>query len=155
MNKWDAIRAFYAKHGAAIKRCGRSEWAYGDAYLWDHEGGIDLTPIERLLWSDIRALDAVLYPQYPVGRYFVDFANPAAKVAVECDGAAWHTDKAKDAARDADLAAMGWTVYRFPGWECRTDFCEETMKSGSAHLRLKEIVAEHRIGRVHRDEVEL
>lgn len=35
-----------------------------------------MTPIERWLWADIRHADAVFYPQYPVGNFFVDFANP-------------------------------------------------------------------------------
>lgn len=147
MTNWNAIRQFYMELEAAIFEAGRNEWACGDAYLWDWQGGISMTPIERWLWSDIRALDAVLYPQYPVGRFFVDFANPVAKVAIECDGQAFHQDKAKDAARDTELAALGWKVYRFPGWECRTDFNEETMTSGSAYLRLKEITNQYRIRR--------
>src|SRR3546814_5885241 len=40
-----------------------------------------------------------------------------AKVAVECDGSKFH-DAAKDAARDAELLSMGWSVYRIPGWRC-------------------------------------
>jgi very-short-patch-repair endonuclease len=144
---WDSIRQFYDELRDEIKRAGRNEWAHGDAYLWEHAGGITLTPIERWLWSDIRALDAVLYPQYPVGRFFVDFANPIAKVAVECDGQAFHKDKAKDADRDSKLEQFGWKVFRFPGWECRTDFNEETMTSGSAYLRLKKIADQYAIRR--------
>jgi very-short-patch-repair endonuclease len=147
MSKWNDIRAFYDELRELIELAGRSEWADDDPYLWEHAGGIELTPIERWLWTDIRALDMVLYPQYPVGRFFLDFGNPIARVAVECDGAAWHQDKDKDAARDAKLLELGWTVYRFPGWECRTDQDQETGKSGSAYLRLKEIGETHRIRR--------
>ena len=50
----------------------------------------------------------------------VDFGNPIAKVALECDGAQFH-DARKDAARDRKLAALGWTVYRVPGWQCLRD----------------------------------
>lgn len=147
MNDWSRIRRFYDQYQLAIKAAGRNEWADGDAYLWDHRGGIQMTPIETWLWSDIRALDAVLYPQYPVGRYFVDFANPIAKVAIECDGAEWHNDKAKDAARDAELEAMGWTVYRISGSDCRTEQDQETGKSGKAYLWLKDITGRHGIRR--------
>jgi hypothetical protein len=146
MNKWDDIHRFYAEWDLEILNAGRSEWADDDAYLWDHVGGITLTPIERALWSDIRSLDLVLYPQYPVGRFFVDSGNPVAKVAIECDGKQWH-DAARDALRDSRLREMGWTVYRFPGWECVTEQDAESGKSGSAYLRLKEIGELHRIRR--------
>ena len=146
-NKWNAIRAFYGQHREAILAAGRNEWADGDAYLWEQAGCIAMTPIESWLWADIRSLDAVLYPQYPVGRFFVDFGNPVAKVAIECDGAAWHLDKARDAARDEALRSLGWKVFRFPGWECRTDSDPDTGKPGSAYARLKEIADAYAIRR--------
>ena len=146
------IRAYYAKHMAAIMANG-CEW-FGDAYQWDHEGGIRLTPIEAALWHDIRAEDCVLYPQLPVGRFFVDFGNPVARVAIECDGERWHTDKARDAQRQAEIEAMGWTVYRIGGRECFTDF-EETeddngapiIKAGAARVLIRNICARHEIKR--------
>jgi hypothetical protein len=46
----------------------------------------------------------VLYPQYPVGRYFVDFGNPVHKVAIECDGARWHSYR-RDGARSGRMLA--------------------------------------------------
>lgn len=144
-NDWKRIRTHYANWHDQIMAAGRNEWGC-DAYAWD-EGFISLTPIEEWLWADIRANDAVMYPQYPVGRVFVDFANPVAKVAIECDGAAYHTDKAKDAARDAGLHQLGWTVYRFPGWLCATDSHPETGALGEAHKRLAAICERHGISR--------
>jgi hypothetical protein len=38
MNRWDAIRTFYAKWQGEIFDAGRNQWADDDAYLWDHEG---------------------------------------------------------------------------------------------------------------------
>lgn len=149
MNDWTNIRSFYRGLDAAILEAGKAEWADDDPYIWEHVGRIKLTHIEGWFWSDIRALDVVLYPQYPVGRFFVDFGNPVAKVAIECDGAAWHLDKDKDAARDEALKAMGWTVYRFPGWECRTEQDPETGKSGSCYVRLRELAETHGIRRGH------
>jgi very-short-patch-repair endonuclease len=128
---------------------GANEWGI-DTYLWDGLGIIHFTPIEYWLWHDIRAVDAVLYPQYPAGRFFVDFGNPVAKVAIECDGAAYHTDQAKDASRDAELERLGWTVYRFPGWMCKGDFNEETMESSESHRRMLRIAEEHGIDRKSR-----
>lgn len=146
MNNWNAIRAFYDTLRDEIMAC-RTEWADDDAYMWDHVGGIEMTPIERWLWSDIRSVDAVLYPQYPVGGFFLDFANPVAKVAIECDGAEWHKDKDRDAARDSRLAAMGWTVYRITGKDCRTQYDQDKGTKGIAYELVKEIAELHRIRR--------
>ena len=144
-NNWNAIRAFYREAEPDIQAAGRNEWGM-DTYLWSEGGIIHLTPIEEWLWHDIRSVDAVLYPQYPVGRFFVDFANPAAKVAIECDGAAYH-DQAKDAARDAELNRLGWTVYRFPGWMCKQDSEPETGAASECYRRMRRIAEEHGIDR--------
>lgn len=115
---WNEIRTFYAKHNDAIM----SERS--DRYAIDpYELEVEFTPIERAFWHDIRCKGIVMYPQYPVGRVFVDFANPVAKVAVECDGKQWH-DAEKDAIRDAKLAKLGWTVYRITGSDCLKDYIE-------------------------------
>lgn len=85
--------------------------------------GIDwvnmFSPIEAEAWHAIRQFGhAPLYPQYPVFNYFIDFANPAMLVAVECDGKEFHKDKEKDKRRDTELVEKGWTVYRISGKEC-------------------------------------
>lgn len=145
MNDWKAIRAHYRHHLSAILAERADEWAL-DPYEWD-TGIIELTPIERWLWGDIREAGAILYPQFPIGRYVVDFANPVARVAVECDGAQWHLDKEKDAARDADLASQGWTVYRITGRDCRSEYDPETLKPGAGLLFIQRICAQHQISR--------
>jgi very-short-patch-repair endonuclease len=78
------------------------------------------TPIETDVWFSIRTLGLNMYPQYPVGRYFVDFADPVFKFAIECDGREWH-DKDRDDKRDAELRKLGWRVLHIPGWKCRRD----------------------------------
>lgn len=144
-NDWHGLRVFYNRIRPAIMDLPKNEWAC-DPYEWDSQPKklLVMTPIEAWLWSDIRHHGAVLYPQYPTGRFFVDFANPKAKVAIECDGAAFHRDKAKDAERDAVLAATGWTVYRITGADCRTDQSEDG-KPGTASNFIKTICQEHRI----------
>jgi very-short-patch-repair endonuclease len=50
------------------------------------------------------------------GRIYLDRSWPEAKLAVELDGARYHTspeDRRNDLARDTDLAALGWVVLRF------------------------------------------
>lgn len=141
---WNEIRAHYRRHMAAINAEQANEWAI-DPYQWD--GLFRLTPIEYWLWCDIRAVDAVLYPQFPAKRFFVDFANPRAKVAIECDGAAFNLDKEKDARRDAELAADGWTVYRITGKDCRTFYDEHARTQGAAYEFIKRIALRHGIRR--------
>ncbi|HVR48522.1 MAG TPA: DUF559 domain-containing protein [Pseudorhodoferax sp.] len=148
MNDWNALRAHYARHAAEIEAEDSNEWAI-DPYAWDR-GVMTMTPAEQWLWHDIRSEDAVFYPQYPVGRHFVDFANPVAKVAIECDGAQWHTDQAKDAQRDGELRALGWKVYRITGPDCQTDTDAETGAPGAARDFIRRICERHRIARSSR-----
>lgn len=77
-----------------------------------------MTPIEMVVWGFIREEGLVMYPQHPCAGYFVDFGHPKARVAIECDGAAFHQDRAKDATRQAAIEAKGWRVYRVTGSEC-------------------------------------
>lgn len=80
-----------------------------------------MTPIEQNMWECLQASGLKFYPQYPIGRFFVDFAHPGAKVIVECDGAAYHRDWHKDAERDLQLEKRGWTVLRITGRDCMHD----------------------------------
>lgn len=144
MNDWLRIRAHYRAAWPAILAAGKAEWAL-DPYAHE-EAGVVFTPIEQALWSDIRSLDAVLYPQFPVGRRFVDFGNPIARVAIECDGAEFHRNAVADRQRQAEIESHGWTVYRFPGWECVTD--ESQGRNGEAYTKLREIVEMHGIRRL-------
>lgn len=152
MNNWNALRAHYDRISPLILAAPKNEWAV-DAYEWDDgKRMMFMTPIEGWLWAEIRDANAIFYPQYPVGRFFVDFANPRAKVAIECDGAAYHLDKAKDAARDAVLARMGWTVYRAPGWLCVKENDRETGALGQAGEFVRRIASEHGLVREGSDE---
>lgn len=89
--------------------------------LWAASYPIDwstlFTPIEFLAWNAIRSKGRiVLYPQYPVLNYHVDFANPGLKIILEVDGKLYHDPK-KDLLRDNKLRDAGWTVYRISGRE--------------------------------------
>lgn len=79
-----------------------------------------MTPIEWDLWKDIRQTGRCHFlPQYPVGRFTLDFADIKRKVAIEADGKAYH-DPARDKARDQELFdAHGWRVFRVTGAETR------------------------------------
>lgn len=120
-DRYEAIRAFYVKVWPEVRDTPTHQWAI-DPYEVDWPALF--TPIERSLWGDIREEGMVLYPQHPVAGYFVDFGHPKARVAIECDGAAYHMDRAKDAARERAILAKGWAIYRFTGRECMQDFVE-------------------------------
>lgn len=83
-----------------------------DPYIVDWT--LIFTPIEDDAWYSIRTLGLRMFPQYPVGRFFVDFGDPWLKCAIECDGRQWHTPE-RDARRDAELGALGWRVLHLPG----------------------------------------
>jgi REase_MTES_1575 len=81
--------------------------------------------------------------QYPVwvrdGRPLrIDAAWPEVKVAVELDGAAFHSSKdawQRTLRRDAALAALGWVVLRFSYWDVvrRPDECRSRIADAYAH----------------------
>jgi very-short-patch-repair endonuclease len=78
----------------------------------------DATPAERRLWSalrDRRLGGHRFRRQHGIGSYVLDFYCPAARLAIDLDGAV-HADPqraAYDAARTQDLAALGIYVLRF------------------------------------------
>lgn len=144
MNQFAAADWLWGQHRAEIMAAPKNEWAI-DPYAWD--GLIEMTPIEDAMWTHIRLTNSVFYPQWPACGFYLDFANPRAKVAIECDGKAYHTDKEKDARRDAKLRDNGWTIYRFPGWLCVTDSDEETSEPGEAFIRLDYIARAHGLRR--------
>lgn len=144
-NDWRAIKTHYAVINHLLKHTLRDEWAV-DPYAWD-VGMISMSPIEYALWHDIRAADLVMYPQFPVHGYFVDFGNPAAKVAIECDGAMYHQNAERDAHRQKVIETAGWTMYRISGRDCKTNFDEETMEASMARKLIDAIGLQHGIKR--------
>lgn len=112
----EALRAYYRAAWQIVRTKPAHVWAI-DPYEIDWQAVF--SPIEQAMWADIRAEGMVLYPQHPVGRFFVDFGNPVARVALECDGARWHAErKQQDLARQREIEARGWRVFRVTGSEC-------------------------------------
>jgi len=84
--------------------------------------GVRLTSLEQIMYKMLLGMRQTMslpftpWIQYPLGPYRADFAIPQLKLAIECDGEAWHSHpdkKAKDKIRDAELARFGWTTVRF------------------------------------------
>lgn len=113
--RFKKIRANYVTKARAVKD-GADAWERSDPYELADWLKV-FTPIEYAAWCEIRGAGLPLWPQLPVGKFFVDFGNPEYKVALECDGKDYH-DATKDAERDRILSGMGWKVFRAPGWRC-------------------------------------
>lgn len=112
-SRLSAIRVLHQ----AYERLGRDDFEHCDPYdfgLHDY-----WTPIGWKLWQDIRGLGRLhMVPQFPVGPYFLDFANPKRKIGLEADGKQYH-DAERDRQRDQRLwDEFGWKVYRVSGAEC-------------------------------------
>jgi very-short-patch-repair endonuclease len=136
-NNWTAIKAHYAKLNERIFSCTANTWA-ADPYAWDMgQHMIFMTPIEENFWADCREADLILYPQYPACGYFIDFANPVAKVGIECDGKAFHVDKERDEYRQGVLERAGWSIFRISGRECNENWDADVAPAGR---RLAELI---------------
>lgn len=108
--RFSAIREIYRLNAADI------ETGRYDPYCSRLENYF--TPIEESAWHGIRYLGLPFYPQYPVGRFFVDFGDPVKRIAIECDGQQWHDPKT-DALRDTELRQeFGWRTFRVSGRQC-------------------------------------
>ncbi|MDE2000365.1 MAG: DUF559 domain-containing protein [Burkholderiales bacterium] len=126
LTRFSEAAKHYKQYRSEILDAGRAEWGV-DPYEW--ECFSTMTPIEFDLWSCIRSIDAVFYPQFPIAGYFADFCNPVAGVVIECDGAQWHQDKEKDAKRQAAIEDEGFTVYRITGRQCQdAEFAAEFLR---------------------------
>ncbi|MGV0714632.1 DUF559 domain-containing protein [Mycolicibacterium sp. XJ662] len=85
---------------------------------------------ERLLVKMLRQAGITGWKtNHPVGGYQVDVAFPAAKIAIEVDGLAYHSstdDFHRDRVRQNDVMMLGWQVLRFT-WLDLTQYPERVI----------------------------
>jgi very-short-patch-repair endonuclease len=76
----------------------------------------ELSLPEKLLWVRIRRGELHFRRQHPIGEYVLDFYCPAAKLAIEVDGAAhdFGDRPQRDDRRTEWLKAQGIDVLRIP-----------------------------------------
>ncbi|WP_312365757.1 DUF559 domain-containing protein [Ensifer sp.] len=70
---------------------------------------------EETLWADLRGRRLNGYKfvrQFPIGRYFADFACRDHHLVVEVDGSQ-HANMSSDSIRDMYMVTNGWSVVRF------------------------------------------
>jgi very-short-patch-repair endonuclease len=83
----------------------------------------ELSLPEKLLWARIRRGELHFRRQHPIGNYVLDFYCPAAKLAVEVDGAAhdFGDRPQRDDRRTDWLKAQGIHVLRIPARDVLRD----------------------------------
>jgi len=116
---------------------------------------------ERFGWM-LEQLNIEVKSQYPIkyGKdslnrdryYFVDFAIPENKIAIECDGSYWHKDIEKDRIRQDRIESLGWTVLRFTEEEVNKDLksCGLEVKRILANHNKEYLFGEHEIKKIKR-----
>jgi len=74
-----------------------------------------MSSLERKFKDLLDGIGIFYEQQYPIKQFFVDFAIPSLKIAIEVDGNYWHQDKdkARDYLRQKEIEAEGWFVLRY------------------------------------------
>ncbi|WP_257009461.1 endonuclease domain-containing protein [Bacillus sp. 7884-1] len=76
------------------------------------------SPIERQLYDALMLIGYAVPTQIHCGKYRIDLALIGPRIAIECDGKAYHSSpkaKARDRRKDKYLKENGWQVLRFSG----------------------------------------
>lgn len=81
------------------------------------------SPFEEAVYADLVRLGYEVTAQVPVGHYRIDLVaeDDDARVAIECDGDAYHQDAAADLSRQIVLERCGWNFIRVRGSEYYRD----------------------------------
>ncbi|WP_245596765.1 endonuclease domain-containing protein [Shimazuella kribbensis] len=93
-------------------------WIMQEKISWDFQYAKTQSPIERKLYNLLKQKGYRLKTQVPCGKYFIDIAIPRYKLAIECDGKAYHSSpeqKRHDERKNRYLRKNGWSVLRFSG----------------------------------------
>ncbi|MFK0162331.1 endonuclease domain-containing protein [Rhizobium sp. NPDC090279] len=78
---------------------------------------------EAKLWSEPRNRrlnNFKFVRQFPIGRYFADFACRERSLVIEIDGSQ-HAESRRDTIRDEFMTAEGWSIARFWNIDVLTD----------------------------------
>lgn len=88
-----------------------------DPYKFGFQSG-GMTIIENNVWNVIRWNCMEFYPQFPCGKYYIDFADPFNKIALEIDGKDHLREEVikRDKLKEKFLNKNGWKVFRIEGW---------------------------------------
>jgi very-short-patch-repair endonuclease len=85
-----------------------------NAIMAKHRKSQKMTDIERKMAILLDKIGIEYVFQFPILRYDVDFAIPALKIVIECDGEYWHKNTRKeDLKRQRRIEKEGWFVLRY------------------------------------------
>ena len=102
--RYGKVRFFYMKGGDNLRR-------WRSCYEKEMENALNKIP----------SLEDQFVFQFSDGNrygYAIDFGFPKVKLAIECDGEAFHLPgNSRDKRRDAYFVKRGWETLRFPGQE--------------------------------------
>lgn len=76
------------------------------------------SPIEWRLYNALVRRGEIVEPQVYCGKYRIDLVLRSYRIAIECDGKAYHSSpeqKAHDRRKNIYLRKNGWNVLRFSG----------------------------------------
>ena len=89
------------------------------------------SPLEHALCEALLKEGVAAKMGVVVGHNRLDLAieRDGIRLDIECDGAAFHTDRDKDSSRDLAVEAAGWSLIRFSGRELSRDLdaCVKTI----------------------------
>jgi len=77
---------------------------------------LPMNTVEKMAWIEIRNLGLPFLPQFPIGKYFADFADPVRRIVIEVDGKEWHSED-KDKVRDEFMQKLGYKIVRIPAYD--------------------------------------
>ena len=125
-------------------------------YVQRLETGQFDSPVEQMLHEALLARGIPSAPGESVAGHRLDLAvvNGHNRLDVECDGAAFHTNRDQDAERDRAIEAEGWQVLRFSGRKICNDIdacvaeVAATLKESEMPLDEPSVVSEHADGAI-------
>ena len=92
--------------------------------IWTRTLRRRMTWSEKLLWAELRKLDANFRRQAPIGRYFADFASHGFRIVIEIDGGVHERldhVALRDGERELWLKSQGYRVIRFTDRQVEDD----------------------------------
>lgn len=113
-SKFDTSDKTRKKIAESVKKLQKENPKIHPNYIMSQKGHI--TQIEKLIKDELIRKKMHFKFQYMILNYWLDFAFPEIKLAIECDGERWHSTKeqiSKDFNRDKQLCKHGWNVLRF------------------------------------------
>ena len=121
-SKLDTSKETREKIAESIKKLQEEDPTLHPNYILSQKG--HETQIEKLVREELTRRRLLVEKQYKLGSYWVDFAFPEHKIAIECDGKYWHSKEEhvrKDRQREERIRKLGWMILRFKETEILND----------------------------------